>query len=271
MRIAESKDSFTRLFSILVCATSLLAIGGCDPWPTTPVTRHTLGGAPNPNGGITGDDDGGTGPGTSFGSSLLGWWPGEGSGQDVIGGENASPTGAVSFGSGEVGEAFSFSGSSVAFEAAPVRYAGPMTIDLWVKATSIQPQFVNVFSTGLPEDYDPYLQIMFDSAGRWVMDVGSGTDEITPIFGPAMAGAWQHLAITFDGQTVRVFLNGVQSQQVIWRGASPLGLEVLKIGANRDQTYPYRGQVDEVHLFNRALTPVEIQTIYQSGTAGISR
>ncbi len=45
-------------------------------------------------------------------SGLVGWWPGDGNADDIIGGNNGTLQNGATFSSGEVAQAFSFNGSS---------------------------------------------------------------------------------------------------------------------------------------------------------------
>ena len=70
---------------------------------------------------------------------------------------------------------------------------------------------------------------------------------------------WTHLAATYDGTTLRLYVNGVQvgSRAV----ASPLltSTGVLRIGGNSVWGEFFAGRIDEVRLYNRALAAAEIQ------------
>jgi Concanavalin A-like lectin/glucanases superfamily len=105
------------------------------------------------------------------------------------------------------------------------------------------------------------------------MDVGNGTDELNPTIGPVTT-AFQHIAMTVDDDgNVVLFLNGSANTPEAWTGASAIAYEVLKIGANRDSGtvngHVFDGLVDEVHVFDRALSLSEIKAIYDAGSSGL--
>jgi hypothetical protein len=74
------------------------------------------------------------------------------------------------------------------------------------------------------------------------------------------AGVWSHLATTYDGATLRLFVNGVQvsSRGVI--GSIPAGTGALRIGGNNVWPEWFRGLIDEVRVYNRALPAAELQS-----------
>lgn len=68
---------------------------------------------------------------------------------------------------------------------------------------------------------------------------------------------WTHLAATWDGTTARIYADGVQVASRAVTGALTGGTGVVAIGAygvNR-----FHGSIDEVAIYDRALTPAEIQ------------
>jgi hypothetical protein len=82
---------------------------------------------------------------------------------------------------------------------------------------------------------------------------------------PLPAGHWVHLAGTFDGQLMRIYVDGRPSGQLERPGplqpcSSPLclGAYALKHEAH------FTGLLDEVKLYDRALRPAEIRAHYQA-------
>jgi hypothetical protein len=80
-------------------------------------------------------------------------------------------------------------------------------------------------------------------------------------------GRWYHVAGTYDGNTVKIYLDGVlQGSEDV--GSIQVGnSSPLYFGYNDVGGYPYYldGSLDEVAIFTRALTAPEIQRHYQNG------
>ena len=72
--------------------------------------------------------------------------------------------------------------------------------------------------------------------------------------------AWSHLAATYDGAWLRLFVNGSQVSQVAQTGPITVSAGVLHIGGNAVWSEWFAGRIDEVRLYNRALTAAQIQT-----------
>src|SRR5262245_30746986 len=73
------------------------------------------------------------------------------------------------------------------------------------------------------------------------------------------ANTWTHLAATYDRTTIRLYVNGVQVASAAQTAAISTSNAALTIGANTYGEY-FNGLVDEVRIYNRALTAAEIQT-----------
>jgi len=83
--------------------------------------------------------------------------------------------------------------------------------------------------------------------------------------------AFSLVAGTFDGAQLTVYLNGAVD------GSFPVTTNLiantlpLRIGADSNGTNTFNGLVDEVMVFNRALSVMEVQTIYNTGAAGLCK
>ena len=84
---------------------------------------------------------------------------------------------------------------------------------------------------------------------------------------PSLGSGWNHIAGTWDGTTRRAFLNGVQ-----WASDTPnvpiLSTGSKMIGADPAGGNPFLGNIDDVSIWNRALTPAEIQQNYNLSQRG---
>jgi len=84
------------------------------------------------------------------------------------------------------------------------------------------------------------------------------------------AGDWQHAAVSWDNITgaIRMFVNGVEQADKIddFTGVAMGADRDVTIGSNSERNkYWWDGVIDEVAVWNRALSPEEVQQLYQDG------
>jgi glucose/arabinose dehydrogenase len=69
---------------------------------------------------------------------------------------------------------------------------------------------------------------------------------------------WSHLAMTWDGLTRRIYLNGTQVASGALTGTAVTSTSPLRIGGNTIWSEWFTGQIDEVRIYNRALSAAEV-------------
>ena len=72
---------------------------------------------------------------------------------------------------------------------------------------------------------------------------------------------WSHLATTYDGATLRLFVNGVQVGQLAATGSLTVSTGPLRIAGNAVWGEWFNGPIDEVRVYNRALSAAELQSM----------
>ena len=90
-----------------------------------------------------------------------------------------------------------------------------------------------------------------------------------PVGGMVDLNEWTHVACVYDRVAVRVYVNGEEvaaapATQPIPASSMPLGIGRAESNTSRN----FDGLIDEVEIFNRALTRDEIQAIYEAGSQG---
>ncbi len=81
---------------------------------------------------------------------------------------------------------------------------------------------------------------------------------------------WTHLAVTRDLVTVTWYKNGALLGSDTLSGPFD-DLLVESIGSYNDGTFPTRAKIDDVRIYNRALSPAEVQQLYQLGIVTIKQ
>jgi hypothetical protein len=160
---------------------------------------------------------------------------------------------------GKYGNALSFNGTSARVtiaDAASLDLTNGMTVEAWVQPAVTLTGWRSVVT----KDVDRYyLMGSSDQQSRPVIGGTFGTTNQN-VFAPAglPANTWTHLAATYDRTTIRLYVNGVQVATGLQTAAVSTSTGVLTVGANFYGEY-FNGLIDEVRVYNRALTATEIQ------------
>ena len=71
--------------------------------------------------------------------------------------------------------------------------------------------------------------------------------------------SWSHVALTYDGATLRLFVNGIQVSSRATTGIIQSTAKPLWIGGNHPYGEHFEGVIDDARVYNRALSEDEIQ------------
>ncbi|NES99389.1 MAG: LamG domain-containing protein [Sphaerospermopsis sp. SIO1G1] len=75
---------------------------------------------------------------------------------------------------------------------------------------------------------------------------------------------WTHVVSTYDGQTIRIYLNGEMKGSVSYQGQIDLTRSNLMLGNNRENSRPYAGLIRDVQIWERTLSDAEVQQTMQA-------
>ena len=138
-----------------------------------------------------------------------------------------------------------------------------MTLEGWVKPTASQDGWRTVLQRQ-PDSY--FLNASSDAgdlrpAGGGAFGSGSSGAIIGPTAIPV--NTWTHEALTYDGTTIRLYINGVEAASKPQTGAVKSSTDPLWIGGNTPFGEYFQGLLDELRVYKRALTPAEIQSRHE--------
>jgi fibronectin type 3 domain-containing protein len=190
----------------------------------------------------------------------------EGSGSTTADSSGNANTGTISGAtwtpSGRYGQALSFNGASSRVEindANSLDLTTGMTIGAWVNPTTLsgwRTVILKEISGGLA-----YGLYAYDNAPRPAAYINTGSGELAALGTAGIPlNTWSHLAATYDGTTLRLFVNGSQVGSRAVSGAIRVSTNPLRIGGNAIWGEYFNGVIDEVRIYNRALSQLEIQT-----------
>jgi Concanavalin A-like lectin/glucanases superfamily/Putative amidase domain len=183
--------------------------------------------------------------------------------EDVTGdGHEGTIEGATRTEHGKYGGALNFAGKAgecVTVASSPELGLGEeFTIEAWVKSAELVGEPI-VFkeSEGF---YSYILGISLGEDGRaegWVSD-GEGEWEVHSA-GSLEANVWTHLALTYDGAHLRLYVDGEQAATKAVSGLKLSSEGPLDIGCAPPYHETFHGRIDEVRIYNRALSSAEAE------------
>jgi hypothetical protein len=85
--------------------------------------------------------------------------------------------------------------------------------------------------------------------------------------GTISSDIWMHTALVFDGSKISLYLDGELEQEYSFSGSVDTTTEHLYIGNGYQSgvSYKFNGLIDEVRIYNTALTAFQIQSQYYVG------
>jgi hypothetical protein len=208
-------------------------------------------------------------------NGLVGWWPFSGNAIDSSGNGN---NGTVNNGAalttdrfGNTNAAFDFDGLDDYISATPSLPTGsaPRTVSCWFKTTagaiptSQYPNYQTMTGWGSPFG-GPIIfpQHVVAPTGRAYFESGSGGNQLNSQ-GAVNDGTWHQIVTTYDGagSRVKMYIDGVlhDSSAIVTLGTAS---SYFGIGNVSWANIPFRGQIDDVGLWNRALTASEVSNLY---------
>ena len=80
-------------------------------------------------------------------------------------------------------------------------------------------------------------------------------------------GKWYHVAATWDGVTFVLFVNGKEERRAHHSSGPSNTYKGIMLGIRRDLKHPFNGSLDEVRIYNRALSSGEVRALSQGQLA----
>jgi len=198
---------------------------------------------------------------------------------DTSGNGNTMTLHGAHFVPGKTGNALSFNGSSDYAEAgnSPSLDVGPagLTVAFWVKINRVpggtdyvivgQPWFANTMTS-------PFYQygVEYSNSGSQTLDFYFG-DPMAGLHGPfrmtPTTGAWTHVAYTYDGGTVKGYLDGAAELSF----ADGAGIQTrgnsLRLGVDGAYQQFFNGSIDDLRIYGRALQAAEVRSVMQTAVS----
>jgi len=217
-------------------------------------------------------------------AGLVGWWPGENQPTDVLGALGGGFLNGTGFGPGKVGQALYFDGvnDSLTNAVGGIKsVTNSFTMEFWAwpnagrQSTAETYQGIAGISGQRYAIYPDYGELGPVGAGVSVGTNGISVFEHGYVYLSSLLTydapivGWTHIAVVYSNAQPSLHVNGqpVRTGLVSTRIPYP-STRFGEAGADSLNYGYYSGGLDEISIYNRALTPTEIQSIYNAGSAG---
>lgn len=202
---------------------------------------------------------------------------------------SSPPTATSGWGSGKLGKGLNFDGTDDwvnVGNTASLNGATKFTWTGWVYFndlnlhTSCIGYNQNLFQRGSSGYYNGYIWLALNTDNTLIMNIEDAVSglHVTTSSNTISAGRWYHVAAVADTTSFVIYLNGVPGTATNYNGMYALMTGGTAVG-NRTQigscdysvaagqTGYMSGKIDEVRVYNRALSAAEIMTLYKSGAS----
>ncbi len=131
-----------------------------------------------------------------------------------------------------------------------------ITLSVWIK-----PEDWNGNRHILAKGENEIQYRLLKSGDRLAFDITGVGEVAAPLPTP---GSWHHIAATYDGAAMRIYVNGVKRGEKAASGAIPVTSDPLYIGsksANAARDEYFKGDIDKVMIWNYALSAEHIKKL----------
>ena len=133
-----------------------------------------------------------------------------------------------------------------------------MTLEAWVDPATVSSAWRDVIEKGNDDYFLMGTTTQSSAAGGGGIIGGSYGQVFTSSALPT--STWSHLALTYDGSTERLYLNGAMVDSVAHTGTITSSTNALTLGSDPFYGQFFNGLIDEVRIYNKALTAAQIQS-----------
>ena len=164
---------------------------------------------------------------------------------------------------GKIGQALNFDGVNDAVHTNSFSLPNTFSVSAWVKVKSQPSSYLRIVETSYSIGFYLGLDTTSDPGFKWIVN-----NSVSP-FGAAEGGTlnfgkWTHVVGTYNGTTGILFVDGVNVASDTFTDPGSRA-DAVDVGANSGNSEALNGLIDEVRIYNRALSPDEIKRLYNMG------
>ncbi len=175
---------------------------------------------------------------------------------------------------GKYSGALSFNGTNAGVlipDSASLRLSSGMTLMGWVRPSSTGTNWRGIIfkrATGGQDNY--FLEASSSFSGSPPAGGGrfGGVSALVSAPSPVTTNAWSHVALTYDGATLTLYVNAQQVASTPRTGAILQSNGPVTIGGSAVYGQWFAGIIDEIRIYDVALTPAQVQSDMNTALGG---
>lgn len=151
-----------------------------------------------------------------------------------------------------------------------------LSVSGWIKATNPQLDYNVIISNHYRNDTAPYFQFVcrIDNNGKLQYRIGNSSSSIFNVISTTTIrdNSWHHFVGTYNGSTLKIYIDGVLENTASANGNLYTTGNKTSIGGVIDVTSGseiinnnFLGNIDELSIYNVALTQSDVTTIWNNG------
>ena len=195
---------------------------------------------------------------------------------DSTGNETGTLQNGATWTTGHTGAAANLDGVDDYISVSNFAVGGPaLSLTAWVKNSSL--------ASGLDQRFISKADDATEDSTYWMLGLTSAeqhrlqfrlraggiTTTLTASAGDLPLNTWYHVAATYDGSTMRLYLNGAEIDSIAKSGSIAAGGSLpVEIGRSPDGSNYLRGAIDDVRIYRSALDATEIAALLRGEEGG---
>ncbi|MDD2657323.1 MAG: LamG domain-containing protein [Candidatus Pacebacteria bacterium] len=163
---------------------------------------------------------------------------------------------------GKIGQALKFNGSSyvISTGSSSLNFSGAGSLGAFVKVSAYPAGYSSIYNSNSGNS-NPRFELAINSSGR-VFYYNSGFNYFTYV---VPLNTWVHLSLVVSGVSATLYVNGVANETITAGASFGTGSNSPIIGSTITTAEFFNGSLDDVRIYNRALSATEVKSLYNLG------
>jgi hypothetical protein len=211
-------------------------------------------------------------------NGLVGWWPFNGNANDESVNENDGEVHGATLTTdrySQTNKAYSFNGETSYISVPGAAFNDGISISVWVKQTSFIPNAYSINPRIVSSEWCnggfALANLVYDAPYKLLFTLSRGSDNESTESFQIENDVLTHVCVTYDETTIKFYRNGELVDDMLLTGEVIVSNDGILIGKSGCEPQAgmkdfFKGVLDDIGMWDRALTAAEISALYESLT-----